>query len=184
FAQAQQNQQFQQGFGLLGLANQGIGQQQSYGLGLGQMGQNFFNQQGQAIAGQLGAVNTGDQFAQQVASGRLSNAQQLLGFGQGLRDANLQQALQQIGGAQSFESNLLSQAQLGASVGNAQANAGANAGALAMQGANGGIGTALTGFASGVLGSPSTMQSLTNLFKPSTTQPTGGFDTGGATLFG
>jgi hypothetical protein len=160
FANSQQNQerqfrQNQQGLGsqLLGQAFQGVGQDQSRGLGLGQLGAGQLNQRGATEAARLGAVQTGDQANLSQGQRRLASTQQLFGFGQALEDRTLDQTAQQVGITQTMDQNLLDQGRLSGSVGQAQASAGANAGALAMKGASSPFGAALQGLGSGLASS-------------------------------
>lgn len=157
FAQQQRNfsaqnalQQQQLGSGLLGQAFGGIGMDQQMGMGLGQIGANLFSQQPGTETSRIGLVGAGDQSAVSRGQRRLQTAQGLFGFGQQQEQTNIDRALQLLGGAQSQQSQIMDQARIGASVGQAQSGAGANAGALLMKGANGGFGTALEGFGAGI----------------------------------
>jgi hypothetical protein len=157
FAQGQSNQerafaaqQQQLGASLVGQGFQGIGMDQARAMGLGNMGANIFGMQGQTEAARLGAFQTADQSAISRGQRRLGEAQAMFGFGDALTQTGLDRSAQQLGMSQSMDQALLDQARLGASVGQAQSTAGANAGALAMKGANGGVGTALAGFGTGL----------------------------------
>jgi len=136
FAQQQSNQNQNLGMGLFGQAFSGYGNSNQYNLGLGALGSNMYSQGAGNYSNSLGAYQSGDQAQYSQGQNRLMAAQGMFGFGQQVGQFGIDQGLQQLGGAQSFDANLLQQASIGASVGQAQAQAGANAGALAMKAPN------------------------------------------------
>lgn len=156
FAQQQLGMNRQFATNLLSQGLQGRSMDQSFNLGAGNLFANMGNQMLGYGAGQaqsaLGAqVQMSDMFNTRGQQ-RLANVQQLLGFGSGLQQNNLNQMLSMFGASSQQNADLRNLIALGINAGGQQASAGAAAGNLYMQGAgNSPFGSFLSGLGGGFM---------------------------------
>lgn len=132
-----------QGFGGQDISRLGTGLQGAQGL-LGLSG----NLSGSLFQGQFGVNDATNQRAQQ----RLSNAQGIFGFGQGLATDDFNRSLASLQGLQSIDAAGRAQAQLGLSAGQAQAQAGGNVAQALLTNTASPTGSFLGAFGTGLLG--------------------------------
>ena len=150
FAQQQSNYERQLGASLTGQAFSGFGQEAQRLNAQGQLGANLMQGQGRSTSAQLGAVQVGDQAGASRVDRRLSNAQNMFGFGQDVEQGEFSKTMQLIGGQQAIQGGIMDLAKLGGSVGQMQAAAGSNVGQFLQQGGHSTTGAALQGLGAGI----------------------------------
>lgn len=150
--QALAMQQAGLGRGLLGDALGGIAMDQQQARGLGALGTSLFGMAPGMQQNIFRALGAADQ--QQMARGaqRIAAAEGLFGFGNQLRNQEMDRALQLLGGLQSMDQEVRAQMALGLEGGAQQASAGSRAGGLFLSGGGGfsPMGSALQGLGTGL----------------------------------
>ncbi len=152
--QLAQNRAF--GGQMIGQGLQGRGMDQQFNLGAGNMfagmGQNAMNFGAQQAAAGLGAQTQLSDMRNTRGQQRLSNVQQMLGFGGGLQENNFNQMLASFGAQNQIDSNMRNLIALSLSGGQAASQAGANQGNFLMQQGGSPVGSFLGGVGSGLMG--------------------------------
>jgi hypothetical protein len=142
-------------FNLFGQGFQGRGLDQQFNLGaagqFANMGTNMLNF-GAGQAGQgLGARVQMSDMINSRGQQRIKNVTDLLGFGQGINEGNINQMLGMFGAGQQLDTNARNWLALGINSGSAQSAAGAQQGNFMMRGAGSPFGSFLEGLGGGYM---------------------------------